>query len=241
MRLRAFGAVLAVVALLAPAAGEELQHDKVLDAFAKIAFGNEFTPEPDPRLHKWVKPIRWRAYDGVGITPDEREFLDRHMARLARLTGLDFSEAAGWPETNFIIYFVSEWRYESAIERYLDPNRRHLLPRFADTTCVGLMRHHRRSHEIEFAIAIIPVERARARRLVQSCIAEETTQVLGLRNDSNEVFDTLFNDIGTARDLTALDEVLVRLLYDPKLKPGLSRDEALAIAREVLPKLRGPR
>jgi hypothetical protein len=237
VRLRRFWGVLLVAALPVAAAAEPPTDAAVLDAFAKIAFGNEYVAETEPRLQKWAQPIRWRVYEELSLESGERGFLDRHLERLQRLTGLAFGEADRWPDSNFLILFVSEARYAFWIERYVSPSRRHLVPRLAATSCLGFLRHHRMTFEIELAVAIVPVERARARGLMQSCIAEETTQVLGLLNDA-EVPDTLFNDAGDARDLTPLDEVLVRLLYDPRLKSGMRRDEALAIAREALPKLR---
>lgn len=240
MRLRLLARNLAALALLSapPASAAELPAPAaILDAFAKIAFGNEYVAEADPRLQKWTKPIRWRAYEAVVLDAAERAFLARHITRLARLTGHDFAPAESWPEANFVVYFVSEQHYEAAIERYLAPDRRHLLPRLAGTACLGVQRNHRLTHEIEYAVAIVPVERARARGLMQSCIAEETTQLLGLPNDSDSIPGTLFNDKGGARDLTPLDEMLVRLLYHPRLRAGMRRGEALAIGREVLPAL----
>lgn len=244
MRLRRFWGALIVAALplaAPPMAGAaELPAEAaILDAFGKIAFGNEFVAEADPRLQKWAQPIRWRSYAELPLEGGERDFLERHLQRLARLTGLDFAEAARWPDANFGILFVSEDRYAYWIERYTAPSRRHMLARLARTSCLGFLRHHRTTFEIEFAVAIIPVERARARGLMLSCIAEETTQVLGLLNDA-EVPGTLFNDSGDARDLTPLDEMLVRLLYDPSLKAGMRLDDALAAARAALPKLRVP-
>jgi hypothetical protein len=242
VRLRRFWGALIVAALPfaalpSTAAAEPPADAAILDAFGKIAFGNEFVAEADPRLQKWVQPIRWRSYTELPLESGERDFLERHLERLARLTGLDFAEASRWPDANFGILFVSEDRYEYWIERYMAPSRRHMLARLSRTSCLGFLRHHRTTFEIEFAVAIIPVERARARGLMHSCIAEETTQVLGLLNDA-EVPGTLFNDSGDARDLTPLDEMLVRLLYDPSLKAGMRRDEALAAARAALQRLR---
>lgn len=226
-----------VLAAATPSAAETLSAEKMLDAFARIAFGNEHEPDADPRLQKWVSPIRWRAYEAVPLTEGERGFFNRHIERLAGLTGLDFAPAESWPDANFIVYFVEEAGYEAALARHLDPNRRHLLPRLAATTCAGVQRNHRVTHALEYALAIIPVERARARGLVEACIAEETTQLLGLPNDADDVADTLFNDKGNARDLTPLDAMLVRLLYHRRLQPGMRRAEALAVARGVLPGL----
>jgi hypothetical protein len=207
----------------------------ILDAFAKIAFGTEFTRNPDPRLHKWAGPVRWRAEEHVALDAGERAFLDRHIKRLARLTGLDFVPAAGRRDANFLILFVPEGRYRAAIERHIVPAHRVLLPRLAGTSCLGFLTSDRSTDEIESAVSIIPIERARARGLVRSCIAEETTQVLGLRNDSSAVSGTLFDDNGTARDLTALDVILLRLLYHPTLRAGMNRADALAAARDALP------
>lgn len=238
MRLRRFCALLlALLAFAAPSRAEPLSAEKVLDAFARIAFGNEHEPVADPRLQKWTAPIRWRAYEAVPLTAVERDFFHRHIERLARLTGLEFTPAESWPEANFIVYFVEESGYEAALGRHLAPNRRHLLPRLAAATCTGIQRSHRVTHVLEYAMAIIPVERARAKGLVESCIAEETTQLLGLPNDSDDVPDSLFNDVGAARDLTPLDEMLVRLLYHSRLRPGMRRAEALGVARDVLPAL----
>jgi hypothetical protein len=244
VRLRRFGAALAaLIALAGPARGEapgaSISDAAVLDAFARIAFGNEYVAEPDPRLQKWAQPIRWRSYEYLPLEESERAFLEAHIARLARLTGLAIAPAASWPEANLVILFVSEDRYAATIERYVGRGRRYLMPRFAATSCLGLLRHDRASFEIEDAVAIIPLDRARARGLVVSCIAEETTQVLGLLNDSDAVPGSLFNDRGTARDLTPLDELMLRLLYHPRLRAGMRRAEALAVAREVLPELRG--
>lgn len=238
VRLRRFWGALLVAALpFAAAAGEPPSDAAILDAFGRIAFGEEHVADADPRLQKWTQPIRWRSYEYLPLAEDERAFLERHMARLARLSGLGVAWAPTWPESNFIVLFVAEDRYEATIERYLAPARRQMLPRLAATACLGLARHHRVTFEIELAVVIIPLDRARARGLMPSCIAEETTQVLGLPNDA-EIPGTLFNDTGKPRDLTPLDEMLVRLLYDPSLKPGMRRAEALAAARAALPKLR---
>lgn len=236
---RGFAAGIALWLLLAmaPAGAEEPNAAQVLDAFARIAFGNEYEPDHDPRLQKWTEPVRYRVGEIAPLDEAERAFLYRHLHRLERLTGLDFAPAPWRDEANFLVLFVPQARYAETIERYIAPARRHLLPRFAGTACLGLLRNHRATHAIVQAVAIIPIDRARERGLAHSCIAEETTQILGLRNDSAAVPDTLFNDKAPARDLTPLDEVMVQLLYHPRLAPGMRPAEALGIARDVLPEL----
>src|SRR5688572_8405826 len=111
VRLRRFWGALLVAALPFGASAEPPADAAVLDAFGKIAFGNEYVAEAEPRLQKWAQPVRWRIYEELELESGERSFLDRHLERLQRLTGLAFSEADRWPESNFLILFVSEARY----------------------------------------------------------------------------------------------------------------------------------
>jgi hypothetical protein len=231
------GLIAALLLSSAAPSAEPRSDEQILEIFAKIAFGNEFESERDPRLAKWLQPIRYAVVEAEPLSADERAFLHRHMARLRRLTGLEFTPAVP-ASANFQIVFVARIDFAATIAHHLSTGRRHLVPRLARTNCVGLLRRHSETHEITYAVAIVPVDTARANGLLTSCIAEETTQVLGLLNDSDDAADSLFNDKSDARDLTALDEMLVRLLYDKDLVPGMRPSEALAAGRTALRALR---
>src|SRR5690349_18709337 len=129
VRLRRFWAALVVASLPLAASAEPPSDAAVLDAFGRIAFGEENVPDADPRIQKWTQAIRWRAYEALPLDEGDRAFLGNHMERLARLTGLDIAPAPSWPDANFIVLFVAEERYEATILRYLAPSRRHLLGR----------------------------------------------------------------------------------------------------------------
>jgi hypothetical protein len=238
-RCRFLSCLAAALALsIAPLHAEQRSDEQILDIFAKIAFGNEFESVREPRLAKWLQPIRYAIVEREPLAEQERAFLFRHLERLKRLTGLGFAAAEAPANANFLILLVLRTNYAETVESNLSARAQHLVPRLARTNCVGLLRHRRGTHEIVHAIAIIPVDSARASGLITSCIAEETTQVLGLLNDSDDAIGSLFNDSGDARDLTPLDEMLLRLLYDRRLEPGMRPAEALAAAREVLRRVR---
>ena len=61
---------------------------------------------------------------------------------------------------------------------------------------------------------------------------------MGLPNDSPEARPSLFNDSLEFAFLTEHDEILLRMLYDPRLRPGMSIAEAgpllPAIARDAM-------
>jgi hypothetical protein len=71
-----------------------------------------------------------------------------------------------------------------------------------------------------------------------SCVHEEMAQAMGLPNDSPEARPSLFNDSLEFAFLTEHDEILLRMLYDPRLRPGMSLAEAQpllpAIARDSM-------
>ena len=54
---------------------------------------------------------------------------------------------------------------------------------------------------------------------------EELTQSLGLPNDYHGFTETTFNDLIGEHGLTPLDILMLRILYHPDIKPGMSISE----------------
>lgn len=57
---------------------------------------------------------------------------------------------------------------------------------------------------------------------------------MGLLGEVNGETETLLNDHVGYQGLGIFDRMLLRTLYDPRLRPGLSREAALPIARTIL-------
>ncbi len=74
--------------------------------------------------------------------------------------------------------------------------------------------------EIVQAVAVIPTDQGRF--VVRACIIEELTQAMGLFNDSDKIEPSIFNDSSTNMMLTNHDRILLRLLYDKRLHPGMT-------------------
>ena len=81
--------------------------------------------------------------------------------------------------------------------------------------------------EISQAVAVIRSELPLLLRL--SCIHEELAQGLGLSNDSPRARPSIFNDDDEFGRLTAMDALMLAMLYDPALTPGMGADEARPI------------
>ena len=80
----------------------------------------------------------------------------------------------------------------------------------------------------------VAADRAASAGKLPHCIVEESTQHLGLPNDSDEVVPSMFDDRSVLDELTEHDKVLVRLLYDSRLPAGMARVDALVAARRIL-------
>lgn len=75
-------------------------------------------------------------------------------------------------------------------------------------------------------------------REIRQCIAQEMTQPLGLYGDLDSPLgsrqDTVFASYGGSLQLTPADRSLIKILYDPRLFPGMSRDHTMNVVRQIV-------
>ena len=76
-------------------------------------------------------------------------------------------------------------------------------------------------------------------RMFQSCVHEELAQGMGLANDSPRARPSIFNDDEEFAYLTRHDELLLRILYDPRLVPGMTEAEARPVVQTIATELLG--
>jgi hypothetical protein len=193
-------------------------------------------------IKKWTQPIRMHVAFGESVPLNQidwdREETAKYAARLSRITGhpITMTEDAG--SANFHVLFMSE-----DDSREIAPRIRRIVPdvnpaalRIFRSLPRGInclvMAFARQSGGYDYgtAIAVIRSEHPELGRL--SCIHEEIAQGLGLANDSPQARPSIFNDDDEFSLLTKHDELLLKLLYDPALRPGMRADEALPIVRE---------
>jgi Protein of unknown function (DUF2927) len=86
--------------------------------------------------------------------------------------------------------------------------------------------------------ALILVKAETSGLLRESCAHEEFAQALGPGNDSDAARPSIFNDDGEFALLTEHDALILRVLYDSRLRSGMRRAEAMPIARRIIAELR---
>jgi hypothetical protein len=224
------------------------------DTFVRIALYDEYasiggqlvTRETPAPLRRWEAPVRIALRFGDSV-PEAQRVRDRasvgsYVARLARVTGhpIRLSDTA----PNYWVYIVSEDERPT-----MGPSWARLFPgvEAADLTpvtamplstfCIVLAISPGANPVYTGALAVVRAELPDLLRL--SCIHEEIAQGLGLANDSPRARPSIFNDDEEFALLTRLDEQLLTMLYDPRLKPGMRESEARPVVDALALRLHG--
>jgi hypothetical protein len=215
----------------------ELSHEQLLRNFDIIVFRNEFDGRVDERLRKWVEPVRIYLDIRAGDPEILGRIVEAHVRDLTEITGYDIATVGDREAANVTVVFERDSRLDRVGSDYFSTE---FDIRMVMRTNLCFGRYHSNvAYEIFKAVIVIPTDRAMSRGKLPACIVEETTQVLGLPNDSEEVFPSIFNDRSIDDELTEQDKVLLRLLYDPRLRPGMPREQVLRRVGEILEEI-GP-
>ncbi|WP_207102035.1 DUF2927 domain-containing protein [Paracoccus shandongensis] len=208
-----------------------------------IQAGNGGAPAP---LRRWQDPVRFQIEFGttsdVATRRAWRVEVSQFAARLAEATGhrVSLTDSGG----NFIVMVLSDDE-----RRAIGPRLAQLVPGIpaqdiavmqdldADNFCTVFAYSRGAAPVYSNAVALI---RAELPPLLQSsCIHEELAQGMGLANDSPDARPSIFNDDEEFALLTRHDELLLRILYDPRLRPGMTRAEAEPVVRQIATELLG--
>ena len=198
------------------------------------------------KLLRWAKPVRVSVQFGASIAPAkqaaDRARIASYLARLADLTGHPITLTDQNP--NFWLHVASvdeRAGLGTALSRglaELTPGQIAAVTQMdRDTYCQVLTQSDPATSTYTAAVAVIPSEHPDLLRL--SCIHEELAQALGLPNDSNAARPSIFNDDEEFALLTAQDELMLRILYNPALRPGMSEAEARPVVQTLASRLTG--
>ena len=181
------------------------------------------------RLRRWEQPVRLQAHFGPSVSPEQRaedrSVLSTYATRLARVTGHPITTVNSGG--NFHVLYLDRDAQTSAgdLVRRLVPGvgaetiaEIEAMPRSTFCAVYAFSQTGGRPVYVS-AIAVIRDEHPSLLR--RSCVHEEVAQGLGLPNDSPAARPSIFNDDEEFALLTRHDELLLRILYDRRLEPGL--------------------
>jgi hypothetical protein len=164
--------------------------------------------------------------------------LDRLISRLRQEAGIDIArvDATGVDAAQIVVEFLPLARMQRAVPKAAC----FVVPGIDGWRAFARLRPHnapdwdaqpRRTKVAIFIPSDAPPQE------VRDCLHEEIAQALGPLNDSYRLTDSVFNDDNFHAVLTGFDMLVLRTLYDPALRGGMTRRDVADRLPRVLARL----
>jgi hypothetical protein len=208
---------------------------EIIEGFFKTAFGAEYhLAGRVDRIRKYDKPVRVFA-DGA-LRSDRRAQLAKVVADIGQhIQHLDIAMAPSSGDANVIVNLVRDRDLSRTISNFYGRERAKEIRTSLDPQCLSGFRKNER-FEIEHSDVILTVDSGDF--VFLDCAYEELLQSLGPINDTSSVPWTMFNDEVSMGFFDVYDQYILNLLYDPRIKAGMTVQEVRAVLPEALADVR---
>jgi Protein of unknown function (DUF2927) len=208
---------------------------EIADGFLKTAFGAEYhLAGRVDRIRKYDAPVRVFA-DGVNRA-DRKAQLAKVVADIAaRVQHLDIAMADSGDGANVVVKLVRDRDLYRTISTFYGSDRAREIRSSLDPQCLSGFRKNDK-YEIEHSDVILTVDNGDF--IFLDCAYEELLQSLGPINDTNSIPWTMFNDSVQMGFFDVYDQYILNILYDPRIKAGMTVQEVKAVLPQVLADVR---
>ncbi|ARO15082.1 Lipoprotein, putative [Ketogulonicigenium robustum] len=216
------------------------------DEYADL--GSRFSPNTtESRLRRWEQPVRYQMVFGQTVPRAQRNKdqaeVSAYFGRLQNITGLQIEQS---DDPNYLVMFLGEDDRPGAAAQL-----RTFIPGISESALLALMHPDRStlclviafadaSSNYTYSRAVALIRAEHPDRMRSACIHEELAQGLGLANDDVTVRPSIFNDSEEFALLTLQDEMMLKILYDRRLRPGMTIDQATPIVRQIATEIISP-
>jgi Protein of unknown function (DUF2927) len=200
----------------------------------KTAFGAEYhLAGRVDRIRKYEVPVRVFA---DGTRADRKAQIAKIVADIAsRVKHLDIAITDNNDGANVLVKLVRDRDLFRTISTFYGEERAKEIKTSLDPQCLSGFRKNEK-FEIEHSDVILTVDNGDF--VFLDCAYEELLQSLGPINDTATVPWTMFNDNVSMGYFDVYDQYLLNLLYDPRIKAGMTVQEVKAVLPEVLADVR---
>jgi hypothetical protein len=207
---------------------------EITEGFFKTAFGAEYhLAGRVDRIRKYDVPVRVFA---DGNRPDRKAQLEKVVADIGqRIAHLDIAMAETSEAANVVVKLVRDRDLYRTITSFYGSDRAREIRASLDPQCLSGFRKSE-TYEIEHSDVILTVDNGDF--IFLDCAYEELLQALGPINDTSSVPWTMFNDDVSMGFFDVYDQYILNLLYDPRVKAGMTVTEVKAVLPEVLADVR---
>jgi hypothetical protein len=208
---------------------------EIIDGFFKTAFGAEYhLAGRVDRIRKYDVPVRVFA-DGAGRA-ERKAQLARVVADIgARVQHLDIAMAETSDDANVVVNLVRDRDLSRTITSFYGSERAREIRASLDPQCLSGFRKNEK-FEILHSDVILTFDSGDF--IFLDCAYEELLQSLGPINDTSSVPWTMFNDNVSMGFFDVYDQYILNVLYDPRIKAGMTVAEVKAVLPDVLADVR---
>lgn len=208
---------------------------EIISGFLKVTLGSELQRgDPAYRIRKFDGPVRV-FIDNRG-RPDRSARTARIVENIARkIEHIDLALTSARSDANIVITLVPERGFAQTLRKHFGAEQAKRIQRKLEPQCLaGLARDP--SFRITRSDVILVTDVTDF--VFDDCAYEEILQALGPINDDETVPWTMFNDDVSLGFFGLYDQLLLNLLYNPRVAPGMTHDEVGRILPEILPEVR---
>jgi hypothetical protein len=209
--------------------------DEIMDGFFKIAFGAELQlGKRVERIRKFDEPVRVYVFNEG--SPSRAAQVASVIADIrTHINQLDISMTQDMRAANLFVMLVQERNLKPAIRSLYGRERANKIQRALDPQCLSGFAKDKR-YRIRHAEVVLPADADDS--VFYDCAYEELLQALGPINDDRSVPWTMFNDDVQMGFFDIYDQYLLNILYDHRIRPGMTKAQVSALLPEVLPRVR---
>ncbi|HKU05218.1 MAG TPA: DUF2927 domain-containing protein [Bradyrhizobium sp.] len=226
-------AELPAIAVRQKAEKKNFTDGEIVEGFMKTAFGAEYhLAGRVDRIRKYEVPVRVFA-DGRA---DRKAQVGKIVADIAsRVKHLDIAMVDTNDRANVLVKMVRDRDLFRTIATFYGGERAKEIKTTLDPQCLSGFRKNEK-FEIEHSDVILTIDNGDF--VFLDCAYEELLQSLGPINDTATVPWTMFNDNVSMGYFDIYDQYLLNLLYDPRIKAGMTVQEVQAVLPAVLADVR---
>lgn len=207
---------------------------EIVEGFFKTAFGAEYhLAGRVDRIRKFDAPVRV-------FTDSDRADRKAQLAKVVadigkRVQHLDIALTDNAEAANVRVKLVRDRDLYRTIASFYGTEKAREIRTSLDPQCLSGFRKNA-NFEIEHSDVILTIDRGDFTFL--DCAYEELLQSLGPINDTATVPWTMFNDNVSMGYFDVYDQYILNLLYDPRVKAGMTLAEVKAVLPAVLADVR---
>ena len=208
---------------------------EIVDGFFKVTFGAEFHVAGGvDRIRKYDGPVR--VYIDNRASPDRSAQVALVISDIrARIRNLEIATTEKREDANVSVSIVRDRDLARTIRSLYGTDRARRIQHSLEPQCLSGFRKDD-SFRILHSDVILVGDAGDF--VFYDCTYEELLQALGPINDDATVPWSMFNDDVQMGFFDIYDQYILNILYDPRIRPGMTRDQVKALLPEILPSVR---